>query len=139
MRQGTPAPGPLRGQDCVVAAVPAAVAEPVRGAVPIPADRPFELGHEEATARVAKRQPTSEVAAVTRQPIEPVVAREPKMAAIRAPKQLASSEPPSSFEARFAPAAKIPAAATRVEPMSAFASGAPDASSGAVVTGRGLY
>ena len=142
LRRGTPAPGPSEVR--VASSRPFLPqffdpAPAVRGPVPTPPDRPFELGHEEANARIAKGAAGSRIAAVTRQPIEPVVAREPKMAAIRAPKQLASSEPPSSFEARFAPAAKIPAVATRVEPVSAFASAAPGVSNGAVMTGRGLY
>jgi rare lipoprotein A len=142
LRRGTPAPGPSEVR--VASSQPFLPqffdpAQAARGSVPTPPDRPFELGHDEAPARVAKAGSGSRVAAVTRQPIEPVVAAEPKIAANRTPKQLASNEPPSSFEARFAPAAKIPAAATRVGPASAFASGAPDASSGAVITGRGLY
>jgi rare lipoprotein A len=60
LRQGTPAPGPSEVR--IASSRPfLPQAEPVRGAVPIPADRPFELGHEEATGRVAKRQPANEV------------------------------------------------------------------------------
>jgi rare lipoprotein A len=143
LRRGTPAPGPSEVRVASSRPFLPQFSDPspaMRGPVPTPPDRPFELGHEEASTHLAKGAAGGRVAAVTRQPIEPVVAGGPKMAPKAGSRQLASSEPPhSSFEARFAPAAKIPVAATRVEPVSAFASSAPGASSGAVMTGRGLY
>ena len=119
-------------------------AEPVRGAVPIPADRPFELGHEEATGRIARRQPANEGAAVTRQAIAPVSAQSktaeataPKSAAQSATRPAAPDQWERDFAARFAPAGSLPAAPTAPAPASAFASPAP--TNGAVMSGRGLY
>ena len=143
LRQGTPAPGPAEVR--MASSRPfLPQAEPVRGAVPIPADRPFELGHEEATGRIARRQPANEGAAVTRQAIAPVSAQSktaeataPKSAAQSATRPAAPDQWERDFAARFAPAGSLPAAPTAPAPASAFASPAP--TNGAVMSGRGLY
>ena len=146
LRRGTPAPGPSEVR--VASSRPflpqfSERAPAARGAVPTPAERPFELGHEETLGRVAGRPPATGVATVTRQPIAPAAGQTKSVASTMpkepARKRVASGEPPSSFEARFAPAGRIPAAATSSEPISAFAPTAPVPSSGAVVSGRGLY
>jgi hypothetical protein len=120
----------------------------VRGAVPIPTDRPFELGHDETTSRIAQRQPTGAVAAISRQPIAPVAAQprtveaiasnpSPKPGAKPISKAAESDEWERGFASRFAPANNLPAAPAGPAPVSAFA--APVPGNGAVVTGRGLY
>src|SRR5690606_25138015 len=68
--------------------------------VPVPAGRPFELGHDDAPTRTAKRVPQNEVAA----------------APLRAPAAAANN-----FASRFAPAEKMRAAPARIESASAFA------------------
>jgi rare lipoprotein A len=140
LRSGTPAPGPTELK--IASSRPPA--EPVRSAVPLPADRPFELGHDATATRVARHQPASQVAAVTRQPIAPV-ATQAKTAEAMAParRPVPQSRPPApaegghGFEARFAPANNLPAAPAGTAPMSAFAG--PASGDGAVMTGRGLY
>jgi len=112
LRRGTPAPGPAE----------------VRVASSLPSPRQF---HD-------KRELSSEVTAVARRAPEPPAGKR-QHAASRARAQVASRESPSSFEARFAPAAAIPAAAARVEPVPAFAPTTSRLSSGAILTGRGLY
>ena len=142
LRQGTPAPGPSEVR--IASSRPfLPQVEPVRGAVPIPADRPFELGHDEATGRIAKRQPANDGPAVTRQAIAPIaaqaktaVAAAPKSAPPSAAKAEASDEWERGFAARFAPAGSLPAAPMGPAPVSAFA---PASSNGAVMSGRGLY
>jgi rare lipoprotein A len=148
LRSGTPAPGPSEVRIASARPFLPQSAEPIRGAVPVPPDRPFELGHEETATRVARRQPASEVAAVTRQPIAPVAAQ-PKTAEAAAPKSAARSaaKPPMptapadewerGFAARFAPANNLPTAPTGPAPVSAFAG--PAQAGGAVMSGRGLY
>jgi rare lipoprotein A len=144
LRVGTPAPGPSEVRIAASRPFLPQSPEAVRGAVPMPADRPFELGHEETTSRVAKRQPATEVAAVSRQPIAAVVAR-PKTAEAAPPKSASSSstkpaagdEWERGFAARFAPAGNLPAPPGAPAPVSAFA-GSPPAN-GAVMSGRGLY
>jgi rare lipoprotein A len=111
LRRGTPAPGPAEVQ----------VASS-RSLLP----RLFD----------PKPAPSSEFSAVTREPIGPVAAM-PNATAGSAPRRVASGERASSFEARFGPVAGMPAAGARIEPVPAYAS--PEPSSGAVVTGRGLY
>ena len=108
----------------------------LRRGTPAPPDRPFELGQAAPPARLAKRAPSSEFSAVTREPIGPVAAT-PNSTAGSAPRRMASGQPPASFGARFGPAAGMPAAGARIEPVPAYASSEP--SSGAVITGRGLY
>jgi rare lipoprotein A len=108
----------------------------LRRGTPAPPDRPFELGQAAPPARLAKRAPSSEFSAVTREPIGPVAAT-PNSTAGSAPRRMASGQPPASFGARFGLAAGMPAAGARIEPVPAYASSEP--SSGAVITGRGLY
>jgi hypothetical protein len=118
----------------------------------MPTDRPFELGHDDTTSRIAGRQPVSEVAAITRQPIAPVIAQprtaeavapnpSPKPGTRPAPKAAPSDEWERGFASRFAPANNLPAAPagplTAPAPVSAFAP--PASGNGAVVSGRGLY
>jgi rare lipoprotein A len=133
LRQGTPAPGP---SEIKVAASQAFAVQSrsavVRGAVPTPAERPFELGHDQGSARVARRANGPELATVERAPIAPVIAQ-PRQ--VSAPQKKVASGERSSFDSRFAPADTIAVAPGRVEPVSAFA--AP--SQGAVISGRGLY
>src|SRR4051812_23319328 len=74
LRSGTPAPGPSEVRVASSRAFLPQSAGPVRGAVPLPADRPFELGQNDTAAQVARRGSASEVTAVTRQPIAPVTA-----------------------------------------------------------------
>jgi rare lipoprotein A len=143
LRSGTPAPGPAEFRVASSQPVQAQSATPVRGPVPLPADRPFELGHNEAQARVAKRSGPVETAAVTRQPIAPVAAPARTAASTGArlePKPAQAGEPDHwerGFAARFAPAANLPTASAVNTPVSAFA--APTLSNGAILSGRGLY
>jgi rare lipoprotein A len=148
LRSGTPAPGPSEVRIAASRPFLPQSPEPVRGAVPLPADRPFELGHEETTFRVARRQPATEVAAVTRQPIAPVTVQ-PKTAEATAPKTspatatkpaakpAASDEWERGFAARFAPVSSLSAPPGAPAPVSAFA-GSPSAN-GSVMSGRELY
>jgi len=138
LRSGTPAPGPSEAR--IASSRPfLPQAEAVRGAVPVPTERPFELGHGESPERVASRQPANETAAISRQPIAPVASQR-KLAEAVAPKSAPAAAPDEwerGFASRFAPASNLPAAPTRNEPVSAFAGSAP--SNGAVISGRGLY
>ena len=142
LRRGTPAPGPSQVRVASARPLPPQYSEPaaaVHGPVPTPAGRPFQLGHEETPARMAGRAPASEGStAVARRPLPPVAAR-PATTASPAVNQLASSAPSSSFDSRFAPVQNAPIAATRLEPVSAFAPEVSAQSSGAIITGRGLY
>ena len=152
LRSGTPAPGPSEVRVASSRPFLPDTPAPTRGAVPIPADRPFELGHDETTSRIAKLQPVSEVAAISRQPIAPVAAQprtveamapnpSPKPGARSASKPAESDEWERGFASRFAPANNLPAAPAgppvAPAPVSAFAGPAPF--NGAVVSGRGLY
>src|SRR3954462_7398816 len=74
LRSGTPAPGPSEVRVASSRPFLPQTPEAVRG-VPMPTDRPYELGHDETTSRIAQRQPASEVAAISRQPIAPVAAQ----------------------------------------------------------------
>lgn len=152
LRSGTPAPGPSEVRIASSRPFLPETPESVRGAVPMPTDRPFELGHDETTSRIARRQPAGEVAAITREPIAPVAAQPrtveamaskpaPKPGTRSAPKAAESDEWERGFASRFAPANNLPTApagspVTPV-PVSAFAGPAPG--NGAVVSGRGLY
>ena len=81
LRRGTPAPGPaeIKLAASQAFAVRSEIAA-VRGAVPTPAERPFELGHDQSSARVAARANAQgnaqgnaqALAAVERAPIAPV-------------------------------------------------------------------
>ena len=138
LRSGTPAPGPSEVR--MVSARPflPQSAAPVRGAVSGPPDRPFELGHNETAARVAKRGSANELAAVVRQPIPELAApAAPKAASKTAAKPVTRDEWEQGFAARFAPAGSLPTVPTTSAPVSAFAGSAPG--NGAVVSGRGLY
>src|SRR3954462_14361669 len=66
LRSGTPAPGPSEVRVASSRPFLPQTPEAVRG-VPMPTDRPYELGHDETTSRIAQRQPASEVAAISRQ------------------------------------------------------------------------
>jgi rare lipoprotein A len=141
LRNGTPAHGPA---DVRLASARPMMPRSPNAAVPIPADRPFELGHDQGTEpaptqpamRVAKRPPPAKFAAVTRTPMAPPA--EPQRTTVAAPRPLGAKEAGQSFASRFEPAASMPTAPSRIEPVSAFApmSAGPN---GAVVTGRGLY
>jgi rare lipoprotein A len=145
LRRGTPAPGPAEiklaaSQAFAVRSEGAAI----RGAVPTPAERPFELGHNQNSARIAGRANVQghaqgnvqanvqASAAVERGPIAPVAT--PSRQAAAPAKQVAAGER-SNFDARFAPANAGSAMPGQAGPVSAYA--AP--SQGAVMSGRGLY
>jgi rare lipoprotein A len=143
LRRGTPAPGPgeikLAASQAFVARSEATA---IRGQVPTPSDRPFELGHDDSVGRVAKRaQPQErtqpqEFAAVERVPLAPVAAQ---FRSAPQPSRPAAAAESSNFASRFAPANAVAGVPPRVEPVSAFAAQASAPSQGAVVTGRGLY
>ncbi len=147
LRTGTPAPGPSEVRVAASRPFLPQSAEPVRGAVPVPADRPFELGHGDTTARIARRQAANEVASITRQPIAPVTAQR-KIVETAEPRSLPNStakpvvqpvapdEWERGFAARFAPAGNLPAPPGAPAPVSAFAGSA--SANGAVMSGRGL-
>jgi hypothetical protein len=110
--------------------------------MPMPADRPFELGHDEI---IAQRQQVGATAAITNQPIAPVAAQtvgatapNPRLNpnAKLVPKAAESDEWERGFASRFAPA-NLPVAPAGPGAVSAFAT--PMTGNGAVVTGRGLY
>jgi rare lipoprotein A len=137
LRRGTPAPGPAEVRVASSRSMTSsffARKQGVREAVPTPTERPFELGHEAVSARVAKRTPSGEFSAVMRAPNGPA-----RAGAASAPRRMASGAAASSFEARFALAAGIPAAGGPIEPVAAYASTAAAPSSGSVISGRGLY
>jgi hypothetical protein len=110
----------------------------VPGAGPTPSDRSLELADERRPARPTRRARNRDVTAVAREPVGPLAGK-PRTGASSAGRQVASNGPPSSFEARFAPVAGLPAAGTRVEPLPAFAPSMSGQASGAVLSGRGLY
>jgi rare lipoprotein A len=129
LRQGTPAPGPAEIK--LAASQAFAVrsdAASIRGEVPMPAGRPFELGHEQAASRFAGRANGQGVAAVERAPLAG-----PSRQAALPGKQVMSGER-SNFDARFAPATVTSAMPGQPGQVSAYAP-AP----AAVVSGRGLY
>jgi rare lipoprotein A len=149
LRRGTPAPGP---GEIKLAASQAFVAQSeataIRGPVPTPSERPYELGHDDSVGRVAKRaQPQEraqtqerarpqELATIERAPLAPVAA--PSRQAPPPSKPAASGES-SSFATRFAPAHAAGSVPARVEPVSAYAAQASAPAQGAVMSGRGLY
>lgn len=134
LRRGTPAPGP---SEIKLAASQAfavrSEASAIRGTVPTPVERPFELGQDQGSARVAGRaNPQANargVAAVERAPIAPVAAPSRQALAQMKPGERAN------FDARFAPAHAGSAMPDQGGPVSAYT--AP--SQGAVMSGRGLY
>ena len=135
LRSGTPAPGPSEVRVASSRPFLPQVADPVRGEVPVPAGRPFELGHEDSVGRVARRAPATEVA-VMRQPLPPVAGQRRTAEAV-APKPAA--EAPDQWErgfaARFAPARNLRAPPAENGPASAFSGSV----NGNVISGRGLY
>jgi rare lipoprotein A len=141
LRRGTPAPGPgeirLAASQAFIAQSEAAT---IRGPVPTPSGRPYELGHDSSSGRVAKqaqeRAQQQGSAAVERSPLAPVATQSKQAPPPSRP--LASGEP-SNFASRFAPANAGAGVPARVEPVSAYAAQAAGPSQGAVVTGRGLY
>ena len=139
LRSGTPAPGPSELRIASARPFLPQSAGPVRGAVPVPPDRPFELGHNETTGRVAKRGSANEVAAgVVRQPIPELAAQAaPKAGVKSAAKLVTKDEWEQGFAARFAPASSLPTPPATTAPVSAFAGSGPG--NGAVISGRGLY
>jgi rare lipoprotein A len=137
LRSGAPAPGP---SEVRIASARPFLPQPgaVRGAVPVPPDRPFELGHTEPAGRVARREPAGNAVAVIRQPIPELAAHAtPRAATKSAAKPVSKDEWEQGFAARFAPASSLPTAPTTTTPVSAFAGSAPG--HGAVMSGRGLY
>jgi rare lipoprotein A len=138
LRNGTPAPGP---SEVRLASSRPSLPRSANAVVPVPADRPFELGQQtpeqapvQPATRVAKRPPVNEVAAIIRAPMAPPAGSQRTAQAL--PRAAAPVE--TSFASRFEPAANMPVAPSRVEPVSAFAP-VSAASNGAVMTGRGLY
>ena len=137
LRSGTPAPDPAEFR-LVSARAFLPHSQPGQGPVPMPTDRPFELGHNEATVPVAKRSGAAETAAINRQPLAAVASAGPSKRATAA--AVASGAPDQwerGFAARFAPANDLPAASTGGGAVSAFAGSAP--SDRSIVSGRGLY
>jgi rare lipoprotein A len=124
LRRGTPAPGPdeVRMITASRSYVPQFSDAPLamREQVPIPAERPFDLGYEGAPVRSASRPPAEASAAARRPPRQANVARS------------------SNFDTRFAPAMSLPSAPRQDHPVSAYATTL-TTSGHAVVTGRGLY
>jgi rare lipoprotein A len=141
LRRGTPAPGPAETRVATAGRsfAPQSSHAPVamRERVPTPAERPFDLGHEDRSSRTASRAP-AEASAVARRPLPQQSGpsrrtnsaggqtRQPEVASI------------SNFEARFAPVLHAPAS-VRNDRLSADASTAAGPPGTAVVTGRGLY
>jgi rare lipoprotein A len=119
LRRGTPAPGvpEIKLASTSGRFAPRSLDQAAQANVPVPPDRPYELGQDNASSRVAGR----------RAPANAVVA-----SAARAP--AASSH---NFASRFAPAERMPTVPSQVEPVSAFADSG--SSNGAMMSGRGLY
>ncbi|MBM3531270.1 MAG: septal ring lytic transglycosylase RlpA family protein [Alphaproteobacteria bacterium] len=135
LRHGTPAPSP---DEIRLAAARATQPFANRSArlpreVPAPAGRPYELGQgETAQARVA----------LSAQRREPVPVARPAVAATRPASgaaRIAASEPPSSFDARFAPIASAPLPPVASGPVSAYAPAVRPMAVDAATSGRGLY
>lgn len=136
LRNGTPAPRP---SELKVASSRPFLPRQGSADVPVPVDRPFELGHDggaeqasaESPPRVAKRAPTAERAVVRAPMAAPGTPQRTASAMSAAPR-----DPNPSFSTRFEPAANMPTVPSRVEPVSAFA---PVPANGSIMTGRGLY
>jgi rare lipoprotein A len=125
LRRGTPAPGPNEIKLAAVQALNLRSGQaPISGPVPTPADRPFELGHDDSNTRVARRAASQDVASIERAPLA-------------APP--AQGRQQSNFDSRFAPANAMAQAPGRAGPVSAYAGQGPAPAQGAVVSGRGLY
>jgi rare lipoprotein A len=142
LRSGAPAPGPEQYSLASSRAFLPQSPQSAPGSLPLPADRPFELGHEDADARIAQHS-VVETASISRQPIAPV-ASAPAVALLKVA-EVRRSQPKAAevdrwergFASRFAPANDLQAATIGTAPVSAFAGPAP--SNGAIVSGRGLY
>jgi rare lipoprotein A len=142
LRRGTPAPGPAEVRLASSRPFLPQSGEATYGPVPLPADRPYELGHDETATRVAQRAQPSTVAAVTRTPIAPATAAklaraEPPKTTASAPKSTSRSEPAPDFSSRFEPAGNLIFAPAQSETVPAFAPAAPG--NAMLLTGRGLY
>lgn len=142
LRSGTPAPGPAEVRIASARPFVSRPDGPVRGEVPMPADRPFELGHNDASSQVVMRGGTPQTVAISRQPIAPVagtkIAAASETGKVATPNVADSNQWERGFAGRFAPASNLPAAPTGTGPMSAFASTGPSNNSD-IVSGRGLY
>jgi rare lipoprotein A len=147
LRSGTPAPGL---SEVRVASTQPFLSQPaaVHRVVPVPPDRPFELGQNDSTGRVAGRVPAAEAVAVIRQPIPELTAQAkaaqvqtaaaaPKLAGKSAPSAPPRDEWEQGFAARFAPARSLPTVPATTAAVSAFAGAGQG--NGAVMSGRGLY
>ncbi len=142
LRRGTPAPGP---HELKVATLQAfnlrSEQAPISGPVPTPADRPYELGHDDSASRVARRAPapSQELVTIERAPLAPPPQARPAPTFVRS----ANAGQATNFDTRFAPAngmAQVPnQTPNQVEPVSAFAGQGPAPGQGAVISGRGLY
>jgi rare lipoprotein A len=141
LRTGSPAPGPAELRVASSRPFLPQAAQPLRSSVPLPSDRPFELGHDGAHSRVTNRTSTTQTVAINRQPIAPVAAL-PKVAAAKPPhpETRAAGEPDQwerGFAARFAPANNLAAVPANGGVVSAFTGSAQ--ATGSVVSGRELY
>jgi rare lipoprotein A len=130
LRRGTPAPGP--GE--VKVALSRAFQREIESAVPVPPDRPFELGQDGSAAQTASRASHSERSAVARAPVAPAKTRTASATSYRT---AGAEEPQTSFASRFSPAGRLPAVSGHNGPVSAFAP--TESANGAVMSGRGLY
>lgn len=141
LRRGVPAPGPaeIRLAASQAFAVRSEAVAVSGGAAPVPAGRPFELGHDHGSARVAGANAQANVQVlptVERAPVAPVAATSRQTAT---PVKQVGSRERSSFEARFAPAGAAPAGPDQAGPVSAYAAQPSAPAQGAVISGRGLY
>jgi rare lipoprotein A len=134
LRNGTRAPGLVEVRTAAAHGAEGRLA----GSVPVPADRPFELGQVQGSQHLAgqavAKSPIGTNAAVNRAPLAPP--RQPQTAVARALPAPSSGQSGRSFASRFEPAATLPRAPSGPEPISAFA---PGSAQGASATGRGLY
>jgi rare lipoprotein A len=156
LRRGKPAPAPAMiasSQPMLPGLFESRTAS--RGAMATSPDRPVDIGREQTG--VAKRaSPSAQASSVARAPIAPLAASarpaaKPAAASksapsphTAAPSRLAAAESPTSFETRFAPVARTPAAPEMREPMrtapaTAYAPVIPGRTDAALVSGRGLY
>ena len=143
LRRGTPAPGPA---EIKLAASQAFAVQSdssaVRGAVPTPAERPFELGHDQARqaaqpcARMRKRLRRSSVPRSDR--LLNMPGRRPRRRGRLRP-AIDRTSTPGLRRPKPAQVSAVPAVPGRAEPVSAYAAPVANPSQGSVVTGRGLY
>jgi rare lipoprotein A len=139
LRRGSPAPGPSEVRLASSQPFLPRSAQPTQGAVPVPAGRPYELGHDEAATRLAKRSQPATVAAVERKSIAParMATAEPPKTTASAAAKTSGAAPASDFASRYEPAGNLIFAPAQSETVPAFAPAAPP--TGALLTGRGLY